>query len=920
MTQDERWARISALFDEGVELPRAQRATWLATVEAEAGIRDELARMLAAHERLGGVLEHQVVTPPDEIVSRLRQALGERYSIERELGRGGSATVFVAHENKHGRRVALKVLNPDVAALFGAERFAREVRIAAQLAHPHILGLIDSGEANGLLYYVMPFVEGETLRTRLSGGERVPLSEALTLLRDVADALAYAHRAGVVHRDLKPENVLCVGGHAFLLDFGVALLLTPVTGDLFVTNPGSSVGTPAYMAPEQAHAEGRVDHRVDLFAWGLLAHEVLTGRLPTSANDAAIAVLCPEAPRELVALVAGCLAHEAARRIERAEHLVETLTRLMAVNDARDGRARRWRSLRWMLPALFMIAIGLVAWRTGLFDGSRDDNVIRVQSPIAVAVLKNDTGDSSLSVWGRMAGDWITQGLHETGIVRTVPWTTSLRASELLRRERADGTPTDAVSLMRSETGAATVVTGTYYLVNDSMVFRVEVADAVQRRLLGALPPVTVSRGAPEQAIELLRDRVMSSVAVLSDDRYARMPGLASHPPAFAAYRVFDDGMNFLLDQRYAEADSAFRRAFALDSTFTAALLYNMAAAWNTSDFPQVELALRQARARGHTLSDFDRYWMDYHAALLAGDGRAAYVAIVQANQLAPGSRAAYSAAHTAITINRPDEAVALLRAADPDRGDMRGWSSYWTQLTHALHLTNAHVEERVAANELRRRYPDRRVALHLQVRAAAAVGDTTAIDSLLRDSAALPPDTYWSQGGALVVAGEELMAHGYLDAGRDRLQRAVRWLDHRIAIDSLRRDHAYWLGSALYDLGEWRRAHVVLASLAERDGRLQYRAMALLAAARLGPVDETTLGPVEPRLDGDLALYRARLAAVRGDDSAVHALLERAVRSGVNGLAWVHASAWRDLEPLIGRGVSLPASFGAAAARAAPP
>jgi eukaryotic-like serine/threonine-protein kinase len=198
-----------------------------------------------------------------DVATRLRTALADRYRLERELGRGGMATVFLARDLKHDRAVALKVLSPELAASLGAERFLQEIRLTAGLQHPHILPLHDSGEADGLLWYTMPYIEGESLRERLRHEHQLPIDEALGIAREVADALDCAHDAGIVHRDIKPENILLTRNHAMVADFGVARAVT-AAGAERMTETGLALGTPAYMSPEQAAGEQVLDPRSDI--------------------------------------------------------------------------------------------------------------------------------------------------------------------------------------------------------------------------------------------------------------------------------------------------------------------------------------------------------------------------------------------------------------------------------------------------------------------------------------------------------------------------------------------------------------------------------------------------------------------------------------------------------------------------------
>ena len=238
-----------------------------------------------------------------DIRSRLAATLADRYRVDRELGAGGMATVYLAHDVRHGRDVAIKVLHPDLGAALGGERFLSEIRTTARLQHPHILPLLDSGEADGLLYYVMPYVTGETLRDRLTRERQLPIDDALRIAREVADALGDAHAHGIVHRDIKPENILLQGGHAVVADFGIALAVQSAGGHR-ITQTGLSLGTPQYMSPEQAMGERTVDARSDIYSLGAVTYEMLVGDPPFSGStvQAIVARVLTERPTAPTAL------------------------------------------------------------------------------------------------------------------------------------------------------------------------------------------------------------------------------------------------------------------------------------------------------------------------------------------------------------------------------------------------------------------------------------------------------------------------------------------------------------------------------------------------------------------------------------------------------------------------------------------
>ena len=284
-----------------------------------------------------------------DLLPSLRTALTGRYTLERELGRGGMATVYLARDEKHGRRVAIKVLHPEATMPLGAERFLREIEIVAKLTHPHILPLYDSGKVDGFLYYVMPFVEGESLRGRLTRENRLPIADAVQITREVADALSYAHSRNVLHRDIKPENILFQAGHAVVSDFGIARAIELADSES-MTQAGLSLGTPAYMSPEQAAGDKGLDAGTDLYSLACVLYEMLAGEPPFTGPTAAAVIgrrfMAPapaidrkraDAPAAVTAALAKALAQNPADRFESTAQFAEALIRGTDAGAASPG-------------------------------------------------------------------------------------------------------------------------------------------------------------------------------------------------------------------------------------------------------------------------------------------------------------------------------------------------------------------------------------------------------------------------------------------------------------------------------------------------------------------------------------------------------------------------------------------------------
>jgi len=389
--------RVATLLDAVLERKPAERAAYLS--EACAGdesLAAEVEDLLAGALRSSFLDSKALVVAgpllePTEFTEESAPG-GLPYELERQLGRGGTATVYLARDAKHDRQVAIKVLAGDLTASLGAQRFAREIRLTARLQHPHILALLDSGVFGadagvfrGRPYYVMPYVDGESLRARLARGDTFGIDEALRVLREVADALRYAHEQGVVHRDIKPENILFSREHAVVADFGIAKALVASQNDEdsehgakknsdgTVTQLSSLMGTPAYMAPEQAAGDASLDHRADLYAWGVVAYELLAGRHPVGhemispklraararRTPEPLRKVAPAVPPEVAALVMRCLARSPAERPGSAADVVAVLERaaILPMSKKAQQIVRVGRSLRAMAALGLLVLV-----------------------------------------------------------------------------------------------------------------------------------------------------------------------------------------------------------------------------------------------------------------------------------------------------------------------------------------------------------------------------------------------------------------------------------------------------------------------------------------------------------------------------------------------------------------------------------
>ncbi|HZJ00354.1 MAG TPA: protein kinase [Gemmatimonadaceae bacterium] len=359
------------------------------------------------------------------IREQLQASLGTAYTIERELGGGGMSRVFLATENRLGRKVVIKVLSPDLAAGVNADRFEQEIRLAARLQQANIVPLLATGDTNGLPYFTMPFVEGESLRTKLKTHETFAMAESVSILRDVARALSYAHAAGVVHRDIKPDNVLLSHGAAMVTDFGIAKALSAARAegaDTTLTQAGTSLGSPGYMSPEQVAGDPNVDHRADIYAFGCLGYELITGQPPFTAStpQRVLAAHISETPkpvasqrsgvpRELASLIMRCLEKDPARRPSSADEIIAAL----GDTSTSGSNVIAKPNSRWIAIAATVLVLIAGAAFAKLYRAGNADNT---NKSIAVLPLTNLSGDKSNDFFGEGLAEEITGTLAKAGL------------------------------------------------------------------------------------------------------------------------------------------------------------------------------------------------------------------------------------------------------------------------------------------------------------------------------------------------------------------------------------------------------------------------------------------------------------------------------------------------------------------------
>ena len=707
---------------------------------------------------------------PDALRDQIQTSLGAAYTLERELGGGGMSRVFVVDEIRLRRKLVVKVLSPELAAGVSAERFQREIELAASLQQANIVPLLTVGETDGLPYYTMPFVDGLSLRARLERNGALPVGEAISVLRDITRALAYAHEHGVVHRDIKPENILLSGAAAVVTDFGIAKALaaskTKAPGGT-LTQVGTSIGTPAYMAPEQASGDPNTDHRADLYALGCVAYEMLTGAAPFAGRPAhqlfaahlnetpaSVATARPDVPRALATLVAHCLEKEPARRPQSATEVLETLDGAGMVSVAGFSAAQRAtggrRTAILAAAAVIVLAIGAAAAYGGraFFSRGTPSAVPTRERSIAVLPFENQ---------GDVADAYFADGV--TDAVRGK--LTALSGSGLAVIARATSVSyrgtTKAPADIARELGVRYLLTGTVRFAGTGDTRRVQVSPELVEIAAGHAPESRWAQpfdAAVKDVFAVQADiagRVATAMQLaLGGAAQARLADAPTRDPAaydafLRAEAISNTSQNDPRSLRRALA--AYDEAIQHDSTMAPAWAgrASVASTLYLNSTPTPELA-RAARAAAERAIELDSSGSDGYAALaqyhrtVSNDLGQGLAAIQRARTLAPQD------AGVRVTAALLEDALGQLDAAGRDlaeaaRVDPRN-GRIWNAKTDLLLRLGRVAEARAAAERWLALTPASLDAILRRVLIEAAAGDVPAARQVLaRASHDVPRD-----------------------------------------------------------------------------------------------------------------------------------------------------------------------------------
>jgi len=831
-----------------------------------------------------------------------------RYQVIEELGHGGMGRVYKVFDTKIKEKIALKLIRPEAGLdKTTIERFSNELRLARKIRHKNICQMFDLGEDQGTRYITMEYVPGEDLKNMIRMSRTMSVGAAVNIARQIAEGLAEAHRLGVVHRDLKPGNIMIDReGDVRIMDFGVARTLK----EKGVTGAGVIVGTPEYMSPEQVEGQD-VDEQSDIYSLGVILYEMVTGRRPFEGTTALSVALkqkteTPRNPRELNAqvpealsrLILKCLEKDKGKRYAAAEEALAEFVRLeegiptpeKAIPQDKPLTSReitvKFRPMKLILPALAMAALIIAAI---VFWPRKAPNL----NPklILVGIFENQTGDEDLDPLGRVAAYEIAQGLSQTGVLEVVPIMSVLDSSRAVNTEAGVPKRRDALRALARDTGAGTVVSGDYYLIDHELQFRTTITDIRNNKLVRSLEAFKGSLDNKIGLITELRQRIMGALAM-----HFSNPGISElslgyrQPLVYEAYQEFLQGYE-LFGVNYEQAMKHFARAFVLDPTFGAARLYQAVALGNQRRYEEADAMLQPVFEKRDELNPLDNCLFNWYDALLRGRHDESLRFMREAEKIAPkNSVINYVLGLEELESNHPRATIATyakMELLDPKYLYDRPSGSWRFGVLASAHHMLGNFRKELGVLEAGRKFYPKSIFWDEEVRAQAALGK---LDEVKKTIGECQREGSGGMSPGLVMweAAVELNAHGHKDDSLDIAAKAVEW--YRSRPEDMKKPESYRisLANALYLARRWEEAGNIFETLAAAyPDNIDYQGILGALAARRGDraramkIFEELSKIDRPYLFGGHTYRRACIAALLGDKERAVALLRESFSQG---------------------------------------